>query len=128
MTRSDGSDARAFIETFSRTVDSRDGSAVAACFEPDGAFVFANHPPAIGHETIAAATGAFFEMIAGIHHDVREAWDVGDDTVCARLTITYERSDGKTVALPCANIVKRGSSGRIARFEAYIDTAPLFAP
>lgn len=117
---------RADAEAVFAAVDRQDASAFAAAFDPDGVFVFGNAAPVAGRAAIEAAVTDFFCVLAGLRHELHDVWQVGD-AVISRLTVTYIRLDGTTVALPAATIW-HGQCGAIIDYRIYADLGPLLTP
>lgn len=105
--------------------DRQDAAAFADAFDQDGIFVFGNAEPAVGRAAIEAEISAFFGVIRGLRHELDDVWRV-DDTVIARVTVTYTRYGGTTVTLPAAMIWQE-TQGLITDYRIYADLAPLFA-
>lgn len=106
-------------------VDAMKPEAFAELLTEDGSFTFGNFPAAVGREAAARAVGAFFAGIDGISHEIEEVWESGD-TVIVKLGVTYDRKDGQSVTLPCANIWTC-RDGKIADYRIYMDVNPVFA-
>jgi limonene-1,2-epoxide hydrolase len=108
------------------TVDSMDVAAVAVLFAEDGQVVFGNGQSMVGIEEIRAGVTAFFDTIAGLHHEIVNDWNVGDDTI-VELRVTYDRKDGQQVTIPCVTIFHTDASGKIDAYRVYFDVAPIYA-
>ena len=108
------------------TVDSMDVEAVAVLFAEDGQVVFGNSQPMIGIEEMRAGVAAFYDTIAGLHHEIVNDWNVGDDTI-VELRVTYDRKDGQQVTIPCVTIFHTDASGKIDAYRVYFDVAPIYA-
>jgi ketosteroid isomerase-like protein len=70
--------------------DAMDVAALAPLFAEDGRVVFGTGQPSVGIDEIRTGITAFFDMIAGLHHEVVKEWNVGDDTII-ELKVTYRR-------------------------------------
>lgn len=107
-------------------VDRQDAAGFAARFAPDGHFTFANNPPAEGQEGILKFVEGFLELIVGIEHELRRAYQLPGVEVLEGL-VTYIRKDGSAVGpLPfCSVFELRGEA--IASYRAYVDASPLFS-
>ena len=108
------------------TVDSMDVAAVAVLFAEDGQVVFGNGQPMVGIEEIRAGVAAFYATIAGLHHEIVNDWNVGDDTI-VELRVTYDRKDGQQVTIPCVTIFHTDVSRQIDAYRVYFDVAPIYA-
>ena len=111
------------INVFSK-VDAMKPEEFAAFLTADGGFTFGNWPTARGREAVAKVVGDFFTGIDGISHDIQGVWKDGD-TVVIRLGVTYNKKDGTSITLPCANIWKI-KGGEIADYRIYMDVNPVF--
>jgi ketosteroid isomerase-like protein len=91
----------------------------------DAVFRYGSHPEAAGRTTIGAAVDQFFASIESSRHELRLLWERPDAVVCQG-DVHYVRRDGRKLTLPFCNVFRmRGD--KIARYEIYIDPAPLFA-
>ena len=107
-------------------VDAMNVATVMPLFAEDGRVVFGNGQPLVGTEEIRTGITAFFDTIAGQHHDVVKEWNGGDDTV-AELKVTYDRKDGQQVTIPCVTIFHTDGAGKIDDYRVYFDSAPIYA-
>jgi ketosteroid isomerase-like protein len=107
-------------------VDAMDVATVVSLFAEDGRVVFGNAQPLVGIDEIRTGIAAFFDTIAGLHHEVVNEWNVGDDTII-ELSVTYDRNDGKQVTIPCVTIFHTASAGKIDAYRVYFDVAPIYA-
>jgi ketosteroid isomerase-like protein len=107
-------------------VDRKDTPRFLAYLAQDGEFRYGNFPAAIGHEAIGAAVNGFFSTIGASRHELLHTWSDGDTAACEG-TVLYTRLDGSQVEIPFANVFYL-RDGLIARYNIYIDSAPLFAP
>jgi uncharacterized protein (TIGR02246 family) len=108
------------------TVDAMDVATVASLFAADGRVVFGNGQPLVGIEEIRTGITAFFDTIAGQHHEVVNEWNFGNDTI-AELKVTYDRNDGQQVTIPCVTIFHTDTAGKIDDYRVYFDVAPVYA-
>jgi ketosteroid isomerase-like protein len=107
-------------------VDAMDVATLTTRFAEDGQFVFGNAQPLAGIEEIRTGVTAFFGAIAGLHHEVVKEWTVGDDAI-VELKVTYDRTDGRQVTIPCVTIVHVDAAGKIDAYRVYFDVAPIHA-
>jgi ketosteroid isomerase-like protein len=107
-------------------VDAMNVETVVALFTEDGRVVFGNGQPLVGIDEIRTGITAFFDTIAGQHHEVVKDWNVGGNTV-AELKVTYDRKDGQQVTIPCVTIFHTDGTGKIDDYRAYFDAAPIYA-
>ena len=106
--------------------DAMDVAMVVSLFAKDARVVFGNGQPMVGVDEIRTGTTAFFETIAGQHHEVVKEWNVGEDTI-AELKVTYHRKDGQQVTIPCVTIFHTDGAGKIDDYRVYFDSAPIYA-
>jgi ketosteroid isomerase-like protein len=107
-------------------VDSMDVASVTRLFAENARVVFGNGQPLIGTDEIRTGVVAFFDTIAGQHHDVVNEWNVGDDNVI-ELKVTYDRKDGQQVTIPVVTIFHTDGAGKIDDYRVYFDSAPIYA-
>ncbi len=108
------------------TLDAMDVSTLTALFADDAQVVFGNGQPFVGIDEIRSGTTAFLGTIAGLHHSIVKEWNVGDDTI-AELKVTYDRTDGQQVTIPCVTIFHTNAVGKIDAYRVYFDVAPIYA-
>lgn len=108
-------------------VDARDVVALDALLADDARLVFGNQEPLLGRGAVLAGNAAFFQLVRGLRHQLRNEWTVGADTI-AETDVTYLRLDGKEVTVPAVTIWRVDGDGLIVDLRIYVDQAPLFAP
>lgn len=108
-----------------KTVDAMDADAFAAFLAEDGVFVYANAEPVRGRMAVREAVAQFFTSIKSLRHAVEAVWTV-DDTVIAKLDVTYHRHDGGSVTIP-AMTLWRLRDGLIADYQIFNDLTPVYA-
>jgi hypothetical protein len=86
---------------------------------------FGNQEPLVGRDEIRAGNEAFFASIAGLRHEIVDAWE-SHGTVAIRLNISYVRLDGAEVAVPGVTMLHE-RDGLIDTYEIFLDMAPVFA-
>jgi ketosteroid isomerase-like protein len=106
--------------------DSMDVATLASLFAEDAQVVFGNNQPLVGVDEIRTGLTAFFETIAGLHHEVVNTWNVGDDSI-NELKVTYDRKDGQQVTIPCVSIFHTDATGKIDAYRVYFDVAPIYS-
>ena len=107
-------------------IDTMDVPTLATLFAEDGRVVFGNDQPLVGIDEIRTGTTAFFDTIAGLHHEVVTEWSFLDDTI-VELKVTYDRKDGQQVTIPCVTIFHTDAAGKIDDYRVYFDVAPIYA-
>ena len=121
-----GATTRPHTRKFFAMVDAMDVATVASLFAKDGRVVFGNGQPLVGIEEIRTGITAFFDTIAGQHHEVVKEWSFLDDTII-ELRVTYDRKDGEQVTIPCVTIFHADAAGKINDYRVYFDAAPIYA-
>jgi ketosteroid isomerase-like protein len=107
-------------------VDSMDVATIAGLFAEDGRVVFGNGQPIVGIDDITTGLIAFFDTIAGLHHEIVNEWNVGNDTI-VEFKVTYDRKDGQQVTIPCVTIFHVDAAGKIDAYRVYFDVTPIYA-
>jgi ketosteroid isomerase-like protein len=121
-----GARTRPHTRSLFEVIDAMDVTTLASLFAEDGQVVFGNGQPWLGIDKIRAGMAAFFETIAGLHHEVVQEWNVGDDAII-ELKITYHRKDGQQVPIPCVTIFHTDAAGTIDAYRVHLDVAPFMA-
>ena len=80
----------------------------------------------VGVDEIGTGTTAFFDTIAGLHHEIVNEWNVGSDAI-VELEVTYDRKDGRQVTIPCVTIFHTDAAGKIDDYRVFFDVAPICA-
>jgi ketosteroid isomerase-like protein len=121
-----GATARPPTRDLFAMVDSMDVATIAALFADDGRVVFGNGEPVVGIDEIRTGLSAFYDTIAGLHHEIVNEWNVGDDTI-VEFKVTYDRKDGQQVTIPCVTIFHADPAGKIDAYRVYFDVTPIYA-
>ena len=121
-----GTTTRPHTRNLFAMTDAMDVATVTSLFAKDGRVVFGNGQPLCGIEEIRTGVTAFFDTIAGQHHEVVQEWNFGDDTI-VELKVTYDRKDGQQVTIPCVTIFHTDGAGKIDDYRVYFDAAPIYA-
>ena len=120
-------DTYTWVKKLFAIVDHGTPEELAQYFADDGVLRFGNADPVVGREDIRETSRQFRQSLAGLAHEVLSAWRF-EDTIMTELSVTYHRHDGQTLTLPCANAFDLTADGLIARYQIYMDIAPVFAP
>jgi ketosteroid isomerase-like protein len=107
-------------------VDAGDADRLVERMTPDAVLRFGNADPIVGRSDIHRTSTEFYNSLASLSHEVVNAWRNGD-MVFAELLVSYVRHDGGALTLPCANVFELAEDGLIARYQIYMDVAPVFA-
>ena len=91
-------------------VESNDISAYVQFFTADG---------------IRALAEPLVDMFESVTHDITTIWEL-DNTVICEMNVTYNRKDGKSVTVPCVDVI-HFTDGKVNELKAYIDTSPAFS-
>jgi limonene-1,2-epoxide hydrolase len=121
-----GVTARPHTRDLFAVVDSMDVTTIATLFAEDARVVFGNGQAFVGIEAIRTGLTAFFDTIAGLHHQIVKEYNVGDDTI-VEFKVTYNRKDGQRVTIPCATIFHVDAAGKIDAYRVYFDVTPIYA-
>jgi limonene-1,2-epoxide hydrolase len=121
-----GATTRPYTRNVFATNDAMDVAAIASLFAEGGRVALGNGAPLVGIDEIRAGTTAFFDTIAGLHHEIVKEWNVGDDTI-VELKVTYDRKDGQQVTIPCVTIFHTDANDKIDDYRVYFDVAPIYA-
>jgi ketosteroid isomerase-like protein len=112
--------------SFFATVDTMDVAAIAPLFADNARVVFGNGQPMVGIDEFRSGLTAFYATIAGLQHDIVNEWNVGDETIF-ELQVTYDRTDGQQVTIPCVTIFHTDDAGEIDDYRVYFDVAPIYS-
>jgi ketosteroid isomerase-like protein len=121
-----GAAIRARTRNVFAVVDGMDVTALALLFAEDATVVFGNSQPLVGINEIRTGTIAFFDTIAGLHHEVVNEWNADNETI-VELKVTYDRKDGQQVTIPCVTIFHTDATGKIDAYRVYFDVTPIYA-
>ena len=117
---------RPYARNVFAATDAMDVAAVVALFATDARVVFGNGQPMVGVDEIGRGTTAFYDTIAGLHHEIVNEWNFGSDTI-VELKVTYDRKDCQQVTIPCVTIFHTDAAGKIDDYRVYYDVAPIYA-
>ncbi|GFG73466.1 nuclear transport factor 2 family protein [Mycobacterium botniense] len=117
-----------WLDDFYSSVDAMRIDEIVEHFAPDGEFVFANQPAAIGHTAIRRALNDFYSTIESIRHTARNRWSVDDRTTIFETHVRYKTRAHNELAVPGLAVIERNSSGLIHSLRVYVDNSALFAP
>jgi ketosteroid isomerase-like protein len=94
---------------------------------PDVNFTFGNGDPAVGIDQVREAVTGFFGMIGGMHHHIKNVWQVEDGVTVCFISVEYVRKDtGVSVFVPNVDIL-RWEGDKVADWRIVIDLTPVFA-
>jgi hypothetical protein len=107
-------------------IDSMDPDAFARYLAPTVTMRFGNAEPLVGRTACRDAWAGFCDLVDGVHHDVRNLWEV-DDTTIAETDVTYTRRDGRKVTVPVVTVYRVDADDMIDSYRVFLDLGPVFA-
>lgn len=105
-------------------IDAMDSARFAEHLTPDVRFVYGSREPVEGKSAVTESVAAFFAAFQTIRHDVERVLECGSDDVVVIGRVTYGTHDGRTVAVPFANVLSMHGS-QIRDYRIYVDPTPL---
>jgi hypothetical protein len=81
-------------------------------YTDDALYQFSNFPIVYGPEGIRKSSGSFEDKgsflgkVEGVHHHLKNVWEVEEDTLVVNMDVTYVRHDGQVFTLPCCDIIR----------------------
>lgn len=118
------SSAREFAVSAFAAVDTMDAEKMAIYLHEQCNFAFGNAPAVDGRAHVQAYVAGFYGMIAAIHHEIEDVWQV-EDRIISQLRVTYTRKDGSQLSCPAATIWQIREA-LIADYRIYVDNSSLF--
>lgn len=112
-----------WITDYFAMVDTLDPDELVRWYTDDGAFRFANQPPADGKPAIVAALKQFYGLITSMRHEKTGCWSDADGGVFEAIA-HFETKDGRKVAIPAVSTL-RMKDGKIHRFLFVMDATPV---
>ena len=94
-------------------------------FTEDALYQFGNFPVVYGHQGIKDSSVGFLEKCEGLHHHMKNMWQLSEELVIVEMDVTYVRHDGKVFTLPCADTV-RFQGDKISELRIFMDVTPMF--
>jgi len=94
-------------------------------FTDDAVYQFSNFPVVYGPQGIREASTDFLKKVEGLHHHIKNIWELEDDSALCELQTTYIRHDGKVFTLPCSDII-RFQGDKIQELLIYMDISPVY--
>ena len=126
MTTSFADDPARWVDGYFAAVDTLDPDRIVARFG-DGrpSFRFGSTTPVTGKPAIRAALADFFANLSVMTHGRTGFWS-SERSAVFEADVRYTRTDGHTVVLPCASILRLDDHDQVADFRINMDVAPLF--
>lgn len=94
-------------------------------FTEDCLYQFGNFPVVYGKQGIKDSSAGFLEKCEGLHHHIKNVWQLSEELVIIEMEVTYVRHDGKVFTLPCADTV-RFKGDKISELRIFMDIMPMF--
>ena len=101
-------------------------------YTENAVYQFGNFPIEHGPEGIRQSSGSFEDKgsflgkVEGVHHHLKNIWEVSKDTLVVDMDVTYIRHDGKVVTLPCCDII-RLEGDKVKELKIFMDISPVLA-
>lgn len=114
-----------WLESISKSIDSKDADKFVRFLTDDCTFRFGNQPDVKGKTDTRNYVAGFFNMIGGSRHKLLNYWK-GEDSVVWQGEVLYTRLDGKKVNINFTNIFFM-KEDLIKDYLIYIDNTPLFS-
>ena len=97
-------------------------------FAEDATYQFGNYPVAVGIDQIKkAASSSHMDFIKSAIFDVKSMIEPSGGVVACEMDIKYLTTDGRTIALPCADLFRFNEQGLVKEMKIFMDAGPLFA-
>jgi ketosteroid isomerase-like protein len=94
-------------------------------FNDDASYRFGNSPVVFGHEGIKQSSIDFLKKVEGIHHHIKNIWEVDNHKMVVELEVTYIRYDGKVFTLPCCDII-HFQDHKVQEMSIFMDISPVY--
>jgi ketosteroid isomerase-like protein len=109
-------------------LDRGDLRAVSSYLNDDVVVVLSNQEPIRGATAFVELYEQVTGTLAGLRHELHDVWSAAEDPAIwiVRMTVHYSRLDGKTVSLPCCNVL-RFAQDLVSNYQVFMDMAPVFA-
>lgn len=96
-------------------------------FTDDALYQFGNSPIVYGTEGIKTPSLDFLKKVEGVHHHIKNIWEVTDDEIVVEMEVTYIRHDGKVFTLPCCDIIRLNLDfNKIESMQIFMDASPVY--
>lgn len=100
-------------------------------YTDDAHYQFGNFPITHGPDGIRQASGSFADKssflgkVEGVHHHLKNIWELDPDTLAVEMEVTYIRHDGKVFTLPCCDLI-RFEGDRVKDLRIFMNSMPVF--
>jgi SnoaL-like domain len=101
-------------------------------YTDDALYQFSNFPVVYGPEGIRRSSGSFEDKgsflgkVEGVHHHLKDVWEVEEDALVVNMDVTYVRHDGKVFTLPCCDII-RFDGDKVKELRIFMAISPVLA-
>jgi hypothetical protein len=101
-------------------------------YTDDALYQFSNFPIVYGPEGIRKSSGSFEDKgsflgkVEGVHHHLKNIWEVEKDTLVVDMDVTYIWHDGKVFTLPCCDVI-RLEGDKVKELRIYMDISSVLA-
>jgi ketosteroid isomerase-like protein len=109
-------------------LDRGDLRTVSSYLNDDVVVILSNQEPIRGATAFVELYEQVAGTLAGLRHEIHDVWHAAEDPAVwvVRMTVHYTRSDGKTVSLPCCNVL-RFAKELVSDYQVFMDMTPVFA-
>ncbi|MBH8572374.1 nuclear transport factor 2 family protein [Nostocaceae cyanobacterium CENA369] len=94
-------------------------------FTDDAIYQFSNLPIVYGPEGIRDSSIDFLKKVEGLHHHIKNIWELKNELLICEIEVTYIRHDGKVFTLPCSDII-RFTGDKIQEMLIYMNIFPVY--
>jgi ketosteroid isomerase-like protein len=118
------SEAPTWVVELYKAVDSHHLEGILALCAEDFRYRSGNAEPIVGHDALRARSGAHFESIRGMSHQIRQVWESGDSAAVVA-DVDYTCRSGAQVRLPAITLIHRRVDGLIDEMQIIMDISPV---
>lgn len=93
-------------------------------FTNDALYQFSNFPIVKGPQGIKESSVDFLKKVEGVHHHLKNMWEVGENEMVVNMDVTYIRHDGQVFTLPCCDFIKF-KGDKIQEMLIFMDISPV---
>lgn len=123
---SDDGEAAPLVRALFAAVEANDIEHYLTFFAEDAEYTIGNNPPLTGAAGIREVYSQVMQRVRRSSHRLKDVWSAAQGIILCHADVIYERRDGTTVEVPSLAII-RLKDGKIAKYQAFIDTNPVFA-
>jgi len=93
-------------------------------FTDDALYQSGNSPIVYGPEGIREPSLDFLKKVEGLHHHIKNIWDIEDNGMLVEMEVTYIRHNGQVFTLPCCDII-RFKGDKVQEMRIFMDISPV---